>query len=70
MKVTVHVHRRSDIADPQGDAADSVHVHGYDLTAAVEPNQTVLVAFTATIRGVFEVELEQSGLLLVELAVR
>ena len=52
------------------DAADSVHVHGYDLTAAVEPNQRAIVAFTATIRGVFEVELEQSGLLLAEIAVR
>jgi hypothetical protein len=52
------------------DDPDSVHVHGYDLTAAVESNQPEVVVFAAKIQGIFEIELEQSGLLLAELIVR
>jgi len=51
------------------DEADEVHVHGYDLFADVAPDQPAEITFPADIPGVFEVELEGSGLLVVELEV-
>jgi heme/copper-type cytochrome/quinol oxidase subunit 2 len=51
------------------DVADEVHVHGYDLTADVEPGTAVEIRFTADIPGVFEVELERARLPLAELRV-
>ena len=52
------------------DVADEVHVHGYDLAVDTVPGQPVTVAFTADIPGVFEVELENSKLLLTRLQVQ
>lgn len=52
------------------DVSDEVHVHGYDRSAAVTPGSPAVVEFTATIPGIFEVELEEAGLPLVELEVR
>ena len=46
---------------------DVVHVHGYDVY--LDPAETSRVVFDALIPGRFEVELEQSGLLLLELTV-
>lgn len=46
------------------DVADEIHVHGYDLTADVGPDLPGTLTFPATLPGVFEVELEQSGTLL------
>lgn len=51
------------------DVADEVHVHGVDITGEVEAGGTVDVDFTADIPGVFEIELEERGLHLVELVV-
>lgn len=51
------------------DVTDEVHVHGYDLHGDVAPGSPAKVTFTADIPGVFEVELEDAGLLLVELQV-
>lgn len=51
------------------DSADEVHVHGYDLYADVAPGTAAEITFTADIPGVFEVELEGSGLQLVRLEV-
>jgi hypothetical protein len=51
------------------DAADELHVHGYDLKAKVPAGATGSVAFTAKIPGVFEVELENSKLQLLQLQV-
>lgn len=51
------------------DVADTVHVHGYDLHASVGPDEAAVVRFGADIPGVFEVELEQRGLLIAELEV-
>jgi hypothetical protein len=51
------------------DVADEVHVHGYDKKADVEANGSADVEFTADIPGVFEVELEESSLKLVELEI-
>lgn len=50
------------------DTDDRIHVHGYDLYADVSDGSGT-VEFTADIPGVFEVELEESGTLLVELTV-
>ena len=52
------------------DVSDEVHVHGYDLKVDTIPGQPVTVRFTADIPGVFEVELENSGLLLTRLQVQ
>ena len=51
------------------DVADHVHVHGYDLFTDVAAGDPVTIEFSADIPGVFEVELEDSGLLLLELEV-
>jgi hypothetical protein len=51
------------------DAADEVHVHGYDLEAELAPGQPTEIAFDATIPGVFEVELHEAGTLLLSLQV-
>ena len=52
------------------DVADEVHVHGYDLMADVAPRSPAVIAFRADAPGVFEVELEAEGLLLVQLQVQ
>lgn len=51
------------------DAPDEVHVHGYDLFADVGPGQPAEITFVADIPGQFEIELEQSHVLLVDLLV-
>jgi hypothetical protein len=52
-----------------GDVADEIHVHGYDLTAALAPGAPAELAFDATIPGVFEVELHEAGTVLLTLQV-
>jgi hypothetical protein len=49
---------------------DEVHLHGYDLSADVAPGRPAVIDFTADAPGVFEVELEQAHLRLVELQVQ
>lgn len=51
------------------DEADEVHLHTYDLTAEVQPGEAASISFTADIPGVHEVELEQSGIKLLDLEV-
>jgi hypothetical protein len=51
------------------DTADEVHVHGYDLSKDVAAGGTVRITFAATIRGRFEIELENTGVQLAELTV-
>lgn len=51
------------------DVTDTVHVHGYDIEQQVGAGDTVPVTFTANIPGVFEVELEETGLKIAELEV-
>lgn len=53
----------------RADVADHVHVHGYDLMKDVAPGQTIAFSFEATITGIFEIELEDSGELIAELRV-
>ena len=51
------------------DVAEELHVHGYDLKRDLTPGSPVELTFTADIPGVFEVELEHSGLKVAELQV-
>lgn len=51
------------------DAAEQVHVHGYDIFEPVAEGRPARFAFVADIPGVFEVELEGSGLLLLQLEI-
>lgn len=52
------------------DVADEIHVHGYDRTGEISTAGGIgAVSFTANTPGVFEVELEQSKLQLVQLQV-
>ena len=51
------------------DTAEEVHVHGYDILRAVSDGHPDHFAFTAEIPGVFEVELEGSGRLLLQLEI-
>jgi hypothetical protein len=52
------------------DTEDEIHVHGYDITGSVTPAMPGTVTFLADIPGVFDVEFENAGLLLVVLEVR
>ncbi len=51
------------------DVADEAHLHGYDLTANLVPGTPAEITFDATIPGVFEVELHDSGTALLALQV-
>ena len=51
------------------DVDDEVHVHGYELHGDVTPTSAAVITFTADISGVFEVELEDNDLLLVEVEI-
>jgi hypothetical protein len=51
------------------DVADEVHLHGYDLHQDVEAGGTARIRFPATIQGVFEAELENRKLQILELKV-
>lgn len=51
------------------DVADHVHLHGYDVLADVTAGGTAELTFDATIPGVFEVELEDSRIPLLELEI-
>jgi hypothetical protein len=51
------------------DTADLVHVHGYDLFLELDAGETDSVRFAADIPGIFEVEFEDSGVLLLEFRV-
>lgn len=53
----------------ESDVVDHVHLHGYDIFADVAPGSPGTIEFTADIPGIFEVELEDSGVRLVELEV-
>jgi hypothetical protein len=51
----------------QSDVADEVHVHGSDLHKDVEAGGEVQIIFKADISGVFEAELENRKLQILEL---
>jgi hypothetical protein len=51
------------------DAADEVHVHGFDLSQAVTPGQSMQLEFVADQAGIFEVELHDARTVLTRLQV-
>ena len=51
------------------DVADEIHIHGYDLSKQVKAEGSVGFQFPATIEGIFEGELEESGVQILELRV-
>ncbi len=51
------------------DVDDHIHLHGYDVMVDVTAGGTADLTFEATIPGVFEVELEDSRVLLLELEI-
>lgn len=51
------------------DVADEGHLHGYDIFVDVQPGNTGVIDFVADIPGIFELELEGSGVLLADLEV-
>jgi major membrane immunogen (membrane-anchored lipoprotein) len=52
------------------DVADEIHLHGYDETADITAGGTATLTFTASIPGVFEVELESAELVLARFQVQ
>ncbi|WP_328997908.1 cupredoxin domain-containing protein [Kribbella sp. NBC_00709] len=51
------------------DAADEVHVHGYDKELEVAPGKPGVITFTADTKGTFEIETHESGKLIAKLVV-
>ncbi|HET8814907.1 MAG TPA: hypothetical protein VFM51_08125, partial [Solirubrobacterales bacterium] len=49
--------------------ADHVHVHGYNLMKDVAAGEVASFDFPATLEGIFEAELEDSGEQILELRV-
>jgi hypothetical protein len=55
--------------DVRSDAAEEVHVHGYDLMQDTVPGRAITFEFPADIEGIFEVELEETHTQIAELTV-
>jgi hypothetical protein len=53
----------------RSDAADEIHVHGYDVSEEVPAGSTASFSFPAEIEGIFEVESHGSGEQIAELRV-
>lgn len=53
----------------RSDAADEVHVHGYDVEEEIPAGGTATLSFPAEIEGIFEVELHESEAQIAELRV-
>ena len=51
------------------DAAEEIHVHGYDLAKDVPAGGTVEFDFPAELEGIYEAELEELGVQIVELRI-
>lgn len=51
------------------DTADEIHVHGFDLTAALSPGQATQLEFVADRPGIFEVELHDARKVLTRLQI-
>lgn len=53
----------------RSDVADEVHVHGFDLSKPVGPGRPARFSFVAELDGIFEIELEESGVEIAQLRV-
>jgi hypothetical protein len=51
------------------DVADEVHLHGYDIEQELAPGKPATLQFTATLTGVFEVELHDANVVLLRLQI-
>jgi hypothetical protein len=51
------------------DAAEEIHVHGYDYSQNVPAGGTVEFDFPAELEGIYEAELEELGVQIVELQI-
>jgi plastocyanin len=51
------------------DAADELHIHGYDKELELSPGKPASVTFTANMKGTFEIETHESGKLVAKLVV-
>ena len=51
------------------DAADEVHIHGYDKELPLTPGKPASVKFTADMKGTFEIETHESDKLVAKLVV-
>ncbi|MEU4291714.1 cupredoxin domain-containing protein [Kribbella sp. NPDC026596] len=51
------------------DAADEVHIHGYDKELPLTPGKPASVKFTANMKGTFEIETHESDKLVAKLVV-
>lgn len=52
------------------DFSDEVHVHGYNRIARVRPGAPARLTLRLDVPGIFEIELEEHGLLIAQLEVR
>ena len=53
----------------RSDTSDEVHVHGYDVEKDLDPGRVVRFDFPASIEGIFEAELHESGEQIAELRI-
>lgn len=53
----------------RADVSDEVHLHGYDRSADVTPDEPARIDFVANAVGLYEVELEGAGELLIRLEI-
>ncbi|HEV2727692.1 MAG TPA: hypothetical protein VGV34_05315, partial [Solirubrobacterales bacterium] len=51
------------------DKAEEIHVHGYDISQDVPAGGTVEFDFPAELEGIYEAELEELGVQIVELRI-
>ena len=51
-------------------AADEVHVHGYNIERETQANKPLTVSFKATINGIFEIELHHADVQIGQLTVQ
>lgn len=53
----------------RSDRAENVHLHGYDIAKPVAPGRPASFSVRAKIEGIFELELEESGVPIAEVTV-
>jgi hypothetical protein len=68
-RVSVSLGRRV-VLEITSDVADHVHLHGYDVMRDVGPGRPARIAFTATILGTVEAELEDRGVRIARITTR
>ena len=52
------------------DVAEHLHLHGYDVEVALTPDAPTVIRFVADIPGIFEMELEDSGVFVMSIRVQ